>query len=438
MIQNLRKTFLFACCFTLPMAGFSLFFVGPFGMTPFKLSTGLLLAVCILELAGTGRRGRSDATSKWVFFYCVALGVGIAQGLVRGLPPAKMATESSTYLFILVFYGLIRYAITDLKMLRVGMWGLVLGGAVTGAPAVLGLQTATEIGRYTGFAGQANVLGHDMAFVIPTAAGLLLATRKRFARLVLMGVIVVAVGALLLSLSRAAFVAGFAMWGLWVFRSGRLDTIWYMVPAVALLIGVVALAPEAVTDRIETMTDTSRRTTDASIQQRIEQFEFAGRAIVTNPLAGVGLLSFQPWAHGLREGRHVSWVLHSSYLSVLAELGLLGFIPYAMILATCWILYGRARTMTRLRRPLQDPELLELGTYALFLQIALFGGLIEGLASIMQKSKAMWLILALGPVVASLVARRVEMLAQPVPVQPEEPQGYGTPADRPGAAWSPS
>jgi O-antigen ligase len=193
-----------------------------------------------------------------------------------------------------------------------------------------------------------------------------------------------------------------------------------------------------VTDRIETMTDTSRRTTDASIQQRIEQFEFAGRAIVTNPLAGVGLLSFQPWAHGLREGRHVSWVLHSSYLSVLAELGLLGFIPYAMILATCWILYGRARTMTRLRRPLQDPELLELGTYALFLQIALFGGLIEGLASIMQKSKAMWLILALGPVVASLVARRVEMLAQPVPVQPEEPQGYGTPADRPGAAWSPS
>lgn len=437
MIQRLRQILLFAVGFSLPLAGFSLFNIGPFGMTPFKLITAGLFVLAAIELTLAGRRRVRDRATVWVLFFAVAVAVSVFQGFVRGVPPGKLTAEATTYVSIVLFYFLVSFVIAETPSLKILLWGLVIGGATTALPAVLGFQQAGTGGRFTGLSGQENLLGADMAAVIPIAAALLFTARSRVVRLVLVGLLLVATAGLLASLSRTAFVAGIGMWGLWVVRSGRIDTIRYVIPAAMFGAALVLLAPEAAVDRVESFTNPQRRMADGSIQSRVHQIEFSFKAIASSPLIGVGMLNFPLWAQGQPGGRVIGHVVHNSYLGVLVAQGLLGFIPYVMILLMAWIQYGEAWRGARRGRKLRDPRLAELGTYALLLQIALFGGMVEGLAGIMQKSKTMWLIIALSPVVRHLVAQRFEELQASgeagAPTRPDEAVAARAPA---GAAWT--
>ena len=81
-----------------------------------------------------------------------------------------------------------------------------------------------------------------------------------------------------------------------------------------------------------------------------------------------------------------------------------------MLLGLSWRQYGQAWRATRARRAFRDPELALLGTYALFLQIALLGNMFSGLTIITQNIKATWLLMALSPVVRNLVFQRIDLI----------------------------
>ena len=81
-----------------------------------------------------------------------------------------------------------------------------------------------------------------------------------------------------------------------------------------------------------------------------------------------------------------------------------------MLLVLSWRQYSQAWRAARFRRAFRDPELALLGTYALFLQIALLGNMFSGLTIITQNIKATWLLMALSPVVRNLVFQRIDLI----------------------------
>ena len=431
MYLLVRRLLLFVVAFTLPLQAFSLVETG-FKMTPFKLATALLLGVSALSFA-RGRRRQPDPVTPWIAIFAVTYAVSAVQGFLRGVPPGPIIQASVTFYAILLYYLLISYVIVTREDLMAVLWGLVLGGAVSAFPSVFGLQE-TSRGRAHGLAGQANTFGISLVSVTVVAIALFMVSRSRIKRAVLTGVVAAAVGGIMLSLSRTAFVCSLAIWGFWLFRSGRIDTLRYVVPAALVLAGALLLAPSTVFDRFDTMVDPARRARDGSIQGRLRQAELGAKALLTNPLIGIGVLAYIPWANSQPEGRDVRNVIHNAYVGIAVDQGLLGLIPYLMILFLCWRLYGSTQRMVRARRGLKDPVLTELGTLAMFLQLALFGSILSGLAGMAHKNKITWLLLSLAPVLYNFVKVRAEELQAGRVQEGEAPMFETLRADAP--SWS--
>lgn len=432
MGSRVSRFFLFVVGFTLPLQAFSLVDIG-FRMTPFKLATAILLAMGALG-AATGAPRARDNKLPWIFAFLVAFGVSVVQGALRGVPIPPLIQVSVTYSALLAYYVLIGYVVRKREDMVALLAGLVVGGVTSALPAVLGLQEARTAGRYAGLSGQENLFGIDMTVVIAVGLAFLVTTRSFLRRGLVMGALVIAMGGVFLSLSRTAFVAGLGMWSFWTYRTGRLDTIRYAVPAVLVLVLAVLMAPDTFSERIDTMIDPAKRAQDGAIQGRLEGFELGARAFVQSPLIGVGQLNYIPWARSQPDGRYVGHVIHNAYLAIAAEQGLFSLIPYLMILFLSWRHYTLAWRLARSRRALRDPWLTELSSYALFLQVALVGIIISGMTAHAQRSKTGWMLMALSPIVYNWVQVRLQELAS-APAAAPEPDPLQVPEAR-LPAWS--
>jgi O-antigen ligase len=82
---------------------------------------------------------------------------------------------------------------------------------------------------------------------------------------------------------------------------------------------------------------TPTEVTEGDLNGRIAQWKQGLRAFVDHPVLGVGTDQY-------RTVNTLSKVAHNSYLSVLVELGLIGFVLFATIL---WIVVGQARRLPR-------------------------------------------------------------------------------------------
>lgn len=409
MIAWIRRFLLLLVGVTLPLQAVAVQIAG-IHMTAFKAATAVLLVLGALHFAVGGRPTR-DPKLPWIAFFAVTYLLSSVQGFLRGVPISELVPVGVTQYAILLYYALIGFVILSRVDLVVLLSGQVIGSVVTSLPVVLGTQQATPVfERYEGLSGQANLLGLEMTIALPVAIALFIVSRSFVARAALVVAGVIAGGGLLFSLSRTAFVAALSMWGFWIYRTGRLDTIRYGVLAIPVLIMVLLMAPTSVVDRFNTLIDPQERATDQSIQGRFTNLEWGLKAFASNPIIGVGRLSYQAWAWSQPGGREVHSKMHSGHLRIALEQGIVGLIPYVMILLLSWRQYTRAWRMARSRDFRGDPLLSQLGTYALLLQVALFGILVEGLASMIVVKKSVWLVLALSPVVQRLVVQRVEEL----------------------------
>lgn len=410
MIEFLKRFLLFLVGFTLPLQGVA---VGALGlhMTAFKASTALLLALGSLYFAMGVRRRRTvvDRKIPWVVLLGVAFLIAAVNGSIQGVEKSVLVADTVTRSALLLYYlgiGYVVFTRTDLTAL---LWGLVIGGATTAVPAALGPEPTSQLERSQGLAGQSNVLGYDMCVVLPVVLALFIVSRSRIAKMALLGAGALTLGGLLLSLSRTAFVAGLSMGGFWTYRFRRVGSLKYALLAIPLLVVVVLMAPQAVTDRFNTMIDPSERARDESIQGRLTNLEWGTRAFFSSPIVGLGRFTYADWVR--EQGGPLSvGQIHTGHLRVAADQGLMGFIPYVVILVLSWLQYDKAWRLVRARRFLRDPFLMEMGMFALVLQMALFGTLVAGLTTHTEMFKTAWLVLALSPVVLNLVAQRVNEL----------------------------
>lgn len=405
---------------TLPLGSLHLFSIGIFHVTLFKLLTTILLAVAVTQYVTVGGGLPRNRKNLLVLLFFASYTLSSVMGLAVDVPPKFIFVRFTTFLALVIYYFLLTYVVTTMRDVRVVLWSIVVGGGLTVFPIVLGIDTGTETKtgtRYVGLAGQSNRMGYDMAVALPLAMALFFGSRRFLAKTLATTLAVLAAMGITLSLSRSAFVGTAGMWGLWMIRSRRIDSIKYLIPA---LIGVAVFAlvmPEDVIKRAQTVTDESQRSEDYSIQSRIFVYRLGLKAFVTHPIVGLGNFGWFIWAYDQPLGGHDVGHIHSVYIAVLAYQGLVGAIPFFGFMIITWRDYNRTRRAAYHYRNRRDPELMEMGHYAMFLQIAFFGNLLGNIFSTAFDAKSQWLVIAFSTVMLVLARKRVAAL------EAEQPSG---------------
>ena len=183
--------------------------------------------------------------------------------------------------------------------------------------------------RYTAAGFNPNDEALTLALAIPLAWSLAMQSRPLWIRLLLIGYLVIAPIAIALSGSRTGVLAcatAFLFSGL---RMRRMKLSRQITVAVALGVcawGAVSIVPQTSWSRIFTI---SEQVNSGDLNQRMSVWAAGAKAFVDHPLFGVG------------EGAYLqvsdkyfgeSFVAHNTFISVLVELGITGFLVFAAIL----------------------------------------------------------------------------------------------------------
>jgi O-antigen ligase len=229
---------------------------------------------------------------------------------------------------------------------------------------------------------------------------------------------------ILLTKSRGAFIgfAVFLLFALWGQRKrGRAIGITLVVAST-----LIFVAPENVLDRvfalkkIEETGNVAAADEEGSARQRYEIWKVARAIIREHPVAGVGLgaypaahqamaqrAQFDPTALGRRD-------THSTYLNVMAETGVIGFIVWASTYLAAIIAIDSNRRKMKKTRPLtaQTVYAMEVGLVGFFIA-AIFGSLAH-VSFLVLHTLAMWCLVDMmkREVAVSGAARRARVFQQ--------------------------
>jgi O-antigen ligase len=191
--------------------------------------------------------------------------------------------------------------------------------------------------RAIGSFGQSNELGAFLAMYTCFAAALMLGTRNLLARLFLLTTVLAGGYAIVLTLSRGAFLAvlaGLAFVGL---RSSR----WLLAAFVLVLATSPLWAPDYLKQRVLNseveVQGSDQATIDMASQIRVDTWRAILQIVSEHPLEGVGfngLGEVLPGA-GLALGVEVVETAHNTYLRFLGEMGVFGLALFVFLLWRC-------------------------------------------------------------------------------------------------------
>jgi O-antigen ligase len=408
MYRRIQRFIVFIVGITFPM-GLSAKVEG-YPLSPSKVAIAMLLILVGMQFALSGdRRFPRDRGVIAVLIFALSVGVSGVVAVIEGTPFWYGVAGASRYLGLVAFYLMLVYVVRTRDDLVLLFWAIVIGGGVTALPALLEIRSGTYLGvgqRSSGLAGKPNAMAYELVICLSIAAALYFTTRRFFRKLLILGFSSLMMVGIVGSLSRSAFLSLGLMWAFWVWRSRRIDTLKYLIPGVALAISLFLVLPEKVTQRINTMVDPAERAEDQSIQSRFDMVIWTGRAFMQSPIVGIGLYRYVPWIQKQPGGAMYENSIHSGFLGILVHQGLLGLVPFLVLVFTTWTDYGAAQRLARSRRMRGDPELQEIGTFALFLQIALVGCMVGAMTHPTSTSKGWWMVMGLSAGIATLARAR--------------------------------
>jgi O-antigen ligase len=314
----------------------------------------------------------------------------------------------------LLFFPIAYSAVRTEKHLRWVLLAIVLATFVSGVLGLVGPADPTAVigdDRAQGLAGGSNELAAALVAGIVLALALA-AVRPADSpgRLAYAGIAAIATLALFLSLSRGGLVAFGAALVLAVVVAGRwrgrvLAAALTLAAACVVYFGAFASLPAR-----ERVLDVGAGGTG-----RTDLWTVGLRMIEDRPLEGVGAGNFAVASiHYLLEPGAIQAdefiitrpkVAHNTVLQVFAETGVVGGVLWVGIVGSAlWWMLAAARSFAR--SGARDMEVLARATF-----VATCGYLVAGLFQSANYSKLLWLLLALGPVLAALARRRASSSA---------------------------
>jgi probable O-glycosylation ligase (exosortase A-associated) len=167
-----------------------------------------------------------------------------------------------------------------------------------------------------------NHLSMTLVALVPLALFFALSKRGLWQRAVAGVSAVSCVAAIVFTHSRGGALGLACSVGVWVLLGQK--RVRAGLVALALLVALVVFAPSSFWERTETL---GRFERDLSAMGRVFAWEITADISRDRPMTGVGLGAFQSaWGdYAPREARGISLVAHNIFLSVVGELGLLGF-----------------------------------------------------------------------------------------------------------------
>lgn len=282
------------------------------------------------------------------------------------------------------------------------------------------------------YANPNDLAGMCLLFVA-LAAGVLVAERTRWIRLCALAGVIVLPFLIVLTQSRGAFVALLAFGAITLkdqWRRGR--TVLLAVAAVAI---VLVAAPDSVWQRIGTLKqvasrdDTAKVADEGSAEQRLEIWKVARAIIAEHPSTGVGLgayseahyvyaqrPTFNPTARGKRD-------THSTYLNILAELGIPGLVLFVLIVALPLVKAEQVRRQIKDTHPARALQLR-------YMVLGMIGYLVAGIWGSYGALVPTYLYLSLVFVAATVMQERDLARRHGVPVRRGTVRPVGVPLRR--------
>ncbi len=338
-------------------------------MHPAQLVASVALLTLIAERALAWRH----FDMVWPESYALLAFVGVAGlSVFEALwVPFAIAWAMDLAKIAAIFY-LIVNVVDDDKRLNTVMWCMVLGGLFPALGAIrfwmLGYVVEGRA-RWHGIFANPNELGYALVVLVPLAATL--AVGRRFVwRLALWGVIGIYMLAVYLTLSRGSLIGLVVVLGLVGLRQRS------QAMRIAMFAGIVAslLFVAFWWSRGEGFRNIAQ---DTNVQQRFATYKAGFAMFLDRPWFGVGVgCSSIAWPLYAPEGAWSNhWLhIHNTFIQVLSETGVLGFIPFAIFLTfgiyhahKLWRLQGR-------------PELGPVPQYAGALEVSMVGFMVCGMS----------------------------------------------------------
>ena len=331
---------------------------------------GLIAAVLLVVVASARRRwflSPPILATLWLVFLMAAqvpfatnnfrAFVGFQEFAVLAvgcvLPAAALAENVGDVKFTLAAYVFLH--------VPMAIFGLLHGGAGMGA-----------------WLGDENDLALALDAAIAIGVYLFFLARGALRKGALTAVVLLCVLTVAATLSRGGFVGLVAIFAFLLITGPRRGRLVVFAAASAALLAT--LAPPEYWGEVKSI-ETADKGDDTGAQ-RIYFWKLAAKEFADHPVFGVGTRNFgivaplyEDQVYAEQSGHHI-WgrVCHSIYFTILAEQGLAGLIPFALIV--CWCFLTHRRIVRAARGRPEDPNLAE----AALLSRALAGGLVAVLS----------------------------------------------------------
>jgi hypothetical protein len=381
----------------LPFLLLLLYPVFDYGRPPNPMGIPMVISI-FLFLAWLTKSGKKwNAQIVWFLLFLAGMTLGSIGTVNYG--SAYFATSSIAIVLLCICIPLIHFVDSMRKMsifvnvlvlvfLYVGIWALFSGG--NGPAGAHGAQDE-------------NYTSAMMCMAIPLAYFSIPLAKSRAVKVFYLAALLVFVAAVVISSSRGGFLGLLAVALYCAYYSPK------RVPAIAALaagtlIALAAAGPQY-WEEMSSITDTSEATADT----RLELWAIASRMFAANPVFGVGPGNFR-WNVGTYQsaeqlekfGRDLTYsiLVHSTYFEILSELGAVGALLYALIVARTLKDLNRVRAsagpVRDIGRGVEPDEGRRTRFYSMAISGSLVGFLVPAAFVSFTYFSHFWLVAALG------------------------------------------
>ncbi len=296
------------------------------------------LAVIASVVSGRVRRLRLVHVSALVF----VIWAGIST--FRSLDPKWSVARFGTYCQLLLVLWMLWELAPNVRRQRGLLVAYVLGAYVAAFATILVFRAGGSARRFVPEGYDPNDLGMILALALPMAWYLGMTHRKTVLRWVCRCYLVVGLLALGLLSSRGAMVVAMVALTIVPLSMTRLSPA-KIAGAILLLVACGAVAVAYIPERsFERLGTTTSEVEGGNLGGRGKIWRAGALAFAAKPLLGYGTAGFKGAVSPIVGAGRVA---HNTYLSVLVEQGLLGFVPWAMMFIAVFLQVLSLPTMER-------------------------------------------------------------------------------------------
>jgi len=261
-----------------------------------------------------------------------------------------------------------------------------------------------------GLWGDQNVFAAILLTILPLSLVFYLTERKRIYKLIFGAIFLILLVGFLLTYSRGGFLAFLILILLTIpkvlMSKQRARILALVIPIIIVLFSIfyITIADKYIS-RVETLRvleSEDVNVIEGAMKRRyIYYFQVAPKLFAEDPISGVGLGGFVHYNTVWKQNAH------NTFLEVLTGTGLVGFIPFVMIIYLSW---REMRRVQRASKHVKDLSLLYY--YSTALELGFIALLVTSLFISLDFNKVLWLSITLGSVIVNILRTYIKDKAQ--------------------------